>query len=113
MLGIRTIGSLTQDSPLPRIRRHPIRTEARSHVGHRVIPGDLVSLAEYVNPFRRTQGNVANLYVYPFPGINCRFALHRRSSGEKTIPLPVLSLLHSVRVATLVKFLWSHRAEMK
>src|ERR1700743_416223 len=103
VLGMRTIGGWSQDSSLPRIRCHPIRTEARSHIGHWVILGDLVSLADTLTPFRRTKGNVANLYVYPFSGINCRFALHWRPSGKKTIPLPVLPSLHSVRVATLVK----------
>ena len=56
---------------------------------------------------------MANLYVYPFSGIDCRLALHRQSSGKKTIPLPVLPSLHGVRIATLIKFLWSHRAKTK
>ena len=112
MLRIGVISGLSEDSPLPRIRRHPIRTEARGHIGHRVIPGDLVSLADMLTPLEE-KGNVTNLYVYPFSGINCRFALHQRSSGKKTIPLPVLPSLHGVRIVTLVKFLWSHRAKTK
>ena len=51
---------------------------------------------------------MANLYVYPFPGIDCGLALYWRSSGKKMIPLPVLPLLHGVRVTTLIKFFWSH-----
>ena len=113
VLRIGTICGLGQDSSLPRIRRHPIRTEVRSHIGHRVISGDLVSLADTLTPFRRTKGNMANLYVYPFPRINCRFALHGRSPGKEMVPLPILPSLHSVRVATLIEFLWGHRAKTK
>ena len=113
VLRIGAISGLSQDNPLPRIRRHPVRTKARSHIGHRVIPGDLMSLVDMLTPLEEQKGNVANLYVYPFPRINCRFALHRRSFGKKMIPLPVLPSLHGVRVATLVKFLGSHRTKTK
>ena len=43
---IRTVSGLSQDSPLPRIRHYPIYTKVRSHIGHRVILRDLVSLAD-------------------------------------------------------------------
>ena len=56
MLRIRTIGSLTQDGLLPRIRCHPIHTEVRSHIGHQVILGDLVSLADTLTPLEEQKG---------------------------------------------------------
>ena len=112
VLLIITICSLSQDCPLPRIWCYPISTETRGHIGHQIVPRDLVSLADMLT-FETTKGNMANLYIYPFPRIDCRFALHRRSSWEQTIPLPVFPSLHSVRVATLVKLLQSHGAKSK
>ena len=111
MLRIGATGGLSQDSPLPRIRRYPICTKVRSHIGHWVISGDLVSLADTLTPLEEQKGTWQNLYVYPFSGIDCRFSLHWRSSGKKMIPLPILPSLHGVRVVTLIKFLWGHRAK--
>ena len=51
--------------------------------------------------------------MYPFLEINCGFALHRRSSREQTIPLPILSPLHSVRVVPFVEFFGSQGAKTK
>ena len=56
VLRIGAIGGLSQNSPLPRIRRHPICTEARSYIGHRVISGDLVSLADTLTSLEEQKG---------------------------------------------------------
>ena len=55
VLQIGTICGLSQDSSLPGIRHYPICAEG-SHIGHRVISRDLVSLADTLTPLERQRG---------------------------------------------------------
>ena len=68
VLRIGAISGLSQDSPLSRIRRHPVRTKARSHIGHWVIPGDLVSLADMLTPLEEQKGTWQTCTYIPSPG---------------------------------------------